>query len=88
MKMAASLALANLARKPVPDSVREAMAGRKFEFGPEYIIPTPFDPRLKTELPIAIAKAAMDSGVATVAIDDFKQYEQELIERGKMFERK
>ena len=86
--MAAAMALANLTRKPVPDSVREACAGRKFEYGSEYIIPTPFDPRLKTELPIAIAKAAMESGIATVAIEDWKAYEQELLERGIMFEKK
>ena len=65
MKMAAAKALAELARKPVPDVVRKVYPDRDFLFGPNYIIPTPFDPRLIFELPVAIAKAAMDSGIAT-----------------------
>ena len=64
MKMAAAIALANLAKKPVPDSVKAAIPGRDFTFGPEYIIPTPFDPRLIFEIPVAVAKAAMESGIA------------------------
>jgi malate dehydrogenase (oxaloacetate-decarboxylating)(NADP+) len=64
MKMAAAIALANLAKKPVPDSVKAAIPGRKFTFGPEYIIPTPFDPRLIFEIPVAVAKAAHESGIA------------------------
>ena len=71
MKMAAAMALAQLAKKPVPDSVKEAIPGRDFTFGPEYIIPTPFDPRLIFDLPIAVAKAAMDSGIAKNPITDF-----------------
>jgi malate dehydrogenase (oxaloacetate-decarboxylating)(NADP+) len=71
MKMAAAIALAELAKKPVPDSVKEAIPGRDFTFGPDYIIPTPFDPRLIFELPVAIAKAAIDSGIAKKPITDF-----------------
>jgi malate dehydrogenase (oxaloacetate-decarboxylating)(NADP+) len=74
MKMAAALALAQLAKKPVPDSVRQAIPGRDFVFGPEYIIPTPFDPRLIFDLPIAVAKAAMESGIAKNPIVDFNVY--------------
>lgn len=64
MKMAAAIALANLAKKPVPQSVRKAIPGRDFIFGKEYIIPTPFDPRLIFEIPVEVAKAAMKSGIA------------------------
>ena len=71
MKMAASLALAKLAKQPVPEEVKKAIPGREFNFGRDYIIPTPFDPRLIFELPVAIAKAAMDSGSATYYIKDF-----------------
>jgi len=53
-----------LAHEPIPDEVKEAFPGRHMEFGPEYIIPTPFDPRLIKELPVAIAKAAMESKVS------------------------
>jgi len=59
MKMAAAIALANLAKQPVPESVKMAIPGRDFTFGREYVIPTPFDPRLIFELPVAITKAAM-----------------------------
>jgi len=64
MKMAAAIALANLAKKSVPDSVKAAIPGRDFTFGPEYIIPTPFDPRLIFDIPVAVAKAAHESGIA------------------------
>ena len=74
MKMAAANALAQLTKKPVPEAVRKAIPGRDFEFGRNYIIPTPFDPRLITELPVEIAKAAMASGVATNYIYDFTKY--------------
>lgn len=74
MKMAAAIALAQLAKKPVPDSVKKAIPGRDFTFGPDYIIPTPFDPRLIFDLPIAVAKAAMDSGIAKNPIKDFEVY--------------
>lgn len=76
MKMAAAMALANLARKPVPESVRKAIPGRDFVFGKEYIIPTPFDPRLIFELPVAVAKAAMKSGIAQNHIYDFDEYKR------------
>ena len=66
MKMAAAKALAQLAREPVPDVVKEAYEGKELKFGLEYIIPTPFDPRLITTVPVAVAKAAMESGVARV----------------------
>jgi malate dehydrogenase (oxaloacetate-decarboxylating)(NADP+) len=64
MKMAAAMALANLAKQPVPNVVKEVYKGRDIVFGKEYIIPTPFDPRLIFELPVAVAKAAMESGIA------------------------
>lgn len=78
MKMATAKALAALAREPVPDEVARAYGGKRFEFGPEYIIPTPFDPRLIYTLPPAVAKAAMDSGVAKIMIEDWNEYRHEL----------
>jgi malate dehydrogenase (oxaloacetate-decarboxylating)(NADP+) len=66
MKMAAALALSKLARLEVPAEVSNAYSGRKFVFGREYIIPSPFDPRLIYTIPQAVAQAAMDSGVAKV----------------------
>ena len=69
MKAAAAQAIANLARLPAHDSVAQAYGGRKLVFGPDYIIPTPFDPRLIGEIAVAVAKAAMDSGVAKKALD-------------------
>lgn len=81
MKMAAALALAGIARLPVPDSVKLAIPGRDFTFGREYVIPTPFDPRLISTLPVAVAKAAMASGTATVEIKDFEAYAKQLTER-------
>jgi malate dehydrogenase (oxaloacetate-decarboxylating)(NADP+) len=69
MKAAAAEAIAALARLPAHDSVAQAYGGRKLAFGPEYIIPTPFDPRLIAEIAPAVAKAAMDSGVAKRALD-------------------
>jgi|TARA_B110000305_G_C19321840_1_gene579355 malate dehydrogenase (oxaloacetate-decarboxylating)(NADP+) len=70
-----------MTKKPVPDAVRKAIPGRDFVFGRNYIIPTPFDPRLITELPVEIAKAAMASGVATNYIYDFEKYRKELLAR-------
>ena len=64
MKMAAALSLAKLAKLEVPEEVEKAYNGRKMTFGREYIIPTPFDPRLIFEVPVAVAKAAIESGVA------------------------
>lgn len=78
MKIAAAEALARLARKSVPDEVRKAYAGKKMIFGPDYIIPVPFDPRLMTTIPVAVAKAAMETGVARKNIDNLNQYKQEL----------
>ena len=78
MKMAAALALANLAREPVPDVVRMAYEGRNFTFGKEYIIPTPFDPRLLEVVSCAVAEAAEKSGSAQVPIRNWEQYLWEL----------
>lgn len=69
MKAAAAEAIAALARLPAHDSVAQAYGGRKLAFGPDYIIPTPFDPRLIAEIAPAVAKAAMDSGVARRSLD-------------------
>ncbi len=69
MKMAAVRALANLAKEPVPESVRAAYGGTKFSFGPEYLIPKPFDPRVLYYVAPAVAQAAIESGVAREAID-------------------
>ena len=66
MKMAAVKALADLAKEPVPDEVLKAYGKTKMEFGPDYIIPTPLDPRLQERLPAAISQAAIDSGVARI----------------------
>jgi malate dehydrogenase (oxaloacetate-decarboxylating)(NADP+) len=81
MKIAAAQALAELARADVPDEVLAAYAGRSMEFGPEYIIPTPFDPRLISTIPVAVAKAAMESGVARKPIKNIEQYKVELSAR-------
>ena len=78
MKLSAVKALADLARKTVPHSVSRAYAGEAFQFGPEYIIPKPFDLRVLTSVAPAVAQAAMDSGVARKPILDFKNYIQEL----------
>ena len=78
MKMAAALALAGLAKLEVPNSVKAAIPGRDFTFGREYVIPTPFDPRLISVLPCAVAKAAIESGTATHKIEDFEEYAKEL----------
>ncbi|MET0241403.1 MAG: NADP-dependent malic enzyme [Sphingobium sp.] len=69
MKVAAAEAIASLARLPAHESVAQAYGGRKLVFGPDYIIPTPFDPRLIVEIAPAVAKAAMDSGVARRMLD-------------------
>lgn len=81
MKMAAVKAIAALAKEPVPEQVNIAYAETKLTFGKEYIIPKPFDPRLIAKIPPAIAKAAMDSGVATEPIEDWARYEDELLHR-------
>ncbi len=81
MKLAAANALAGLAREDVPDEVAAAYHGRKLKFGPEYIIPTPFDPRLIWFVPPFIAKAAMDTGVARRPIEDMDAYRAGLAQR-------
>ncbi|MFT5673936.1 MAG: malate dehydrogenase (oxaloacetate-decarboxylating)(NADP+) [Polaribacter sp.] len=81
MKMAAVHALANLAKKSVPEQVNIVYDEVSLSFGREYIIPKPFDPRLIYEIPPAIAKAAMDSGVALEPISDWEKYREELMER-------
>ncbi|MDX6745658.1 NADP-dependent malic enzyme [Polaribacter sp. PL03] len=81
MKMAAVHALANLAKKSVPEQVNIVYDEVSLAYGREYIIPKPFDPRLIYEIPPAIAKAAMDSGVALEPIEDWEKYREELMER-------
>ena len=81
MKLAAAKALACLAKKPVPDIVNLAYNEKSLSFGPEYIIPKPVDPRLITTISMAVAKAAMDSGVATKPILNWDVYESQLAKR-------
>src|SRR5210317_1745891 len=81
MKVAAANAIAKLARDNVPDEVVAAYGGERPKYGREYIIPSTFDPRLITTIPMAVAKAAMDSGVAKKPIQDFDKYETQLAER-------
>ena len=81
MKMAAVHALADLAKKTVPEQVNIVYDEVSLSFGREYIIPKPFDPRLIYEIPPAIAKAAMDSGVALEPIEDWEKYRDALMER-------
>ena len=78
MKMAAALALAAMTKETVPEFVNIAYDKTKLTFGKNYIIPKPFDPRLITEIPPMVAKAAMDSGVAREPIENWEQYEEEL----------
>lgn len=77
MKIAAANALAQLAKEPVPASVTKAYDGENLKFGPDYIIPVPFDPRLIHTIPHAVAKAAIDTGVARKQIN-LESYKQEL----------
>jgi len=81
MKMAAVHALAALAKESVPEQVNIAYGATKLTFGRDYIIPSPFDPRLITKVAPAVARAAMESGVAQNPIHDWKKYEEELLER-------
>ncbi|PSJ62237.1 NADP-dependent malic enzyme [Pseudaminobacter soli (ex Li et al. 2025)] len=81
MKIAAAHALADLARKDVPDDVAAAYQGNRPKFGPNYIIPVPFDPRLISAIPVAVARAAMDTGVARRPILDLDKYANELSAR-------
>ena len=81
MKIAAAKAIAELAKEDVPDEVANAYPGKRPQYGPEYIIPSPFDPRLISKVPPAVAKAAMDTGVARKAIVDMDQYASDLSAR-------
>ena len=81
MKIAAAEALAKLAREDVPDEVTAAGTGARVQFGPDYIIPNAFDPRLISRLPPAVARAAMDSGVARRPIADLRRYARDLAGR-------
>ena len=78
MKIAAAKALAKLAREPVPDEVAAAYGGRNMQFGPNYIIPTPFDPRLIYTIPPAVAQAAMETGVARKPLKSIEKYRKDL----------
>ena len=81
MKIAAAKAIADLAKEDVPDEVANAYPGQRPQYGPDYIIPSPFDPRLISRVPPAVAKAAMETGVARKAIVDMDQYMSELSAR-------
>lgn len=81
MKMAAVRALADLTKEPVPEQVNITYDTTRLTFGKNYIIPKPFDPRLIAKIPPAVAKAAMESGVAKAPIQDWKKYEEELLLR-------
>ncbi len=81
MKIAAAYAIAALAREEVPDEVTAAYRGRMLRYGRDYLIPTPFDPRLITHVPPAVAKAAMESGVARRPIVDLERYRADLRSR-------
>ena len=81
MKMAAVKALADLAKESVPEQVNLVYDKTRLTFGRDYIIPKPFDPRLISTIPIAVAKAAIESGVATESIDDWDRYKEELTGR-------
>ncbi len=81
MKMAAVKALAKLAKEPVPEQVNIAYGETRLTFGKDYIIPKPFDPRLISEVPPAVAKAAMESGVAKHHITDWENYKDSLLQR-------
>jgi malate dehydrogenase (oxaloacetate-decarboxylating)(NADP+) len=78
MKLAATLALADLTKKNVPESVLKAYNADKIEFGKDYIIPKPFDPRVLVDVSLAVAKAAVNSGVAKEPISDWTEYERKL----------
>ena len=79
--MAAVYALAELAKEPVPENVNVVYGETKLTFGRDYIIPKPFDPRLISKIPLKVAKAAIDSGVARLEIDNWERYERELESR-------
>lgn len=81
MKLAAARALADLAREPVPDEVLRAYGTRSLSFGEDYVLPKPLDPRILTAVTPAVARAAMESGVATRPIEDMEAYARQLRRR-------
>ena len=81
MKIAAAKAIAKLAKEDVPDEVVAAMGGERPRYGKNYIIPSTFDPRLISVIPAAVAKAAIDTNVARVKIDNFENYKDQLKQR-------
>ena len=81
MKIAAAHAIANLAKEDVPDEVVAAMGGERPHYGKEYIIPSTFDPRLISVIPTAVAKAAIETGVARININNFENYKDQLKQR-------
>jgi malate dehydrogenase (oxaloacetate-decarboxylating)(NADP+) len=81
MKLACAQALADLARQDVPEEVAAAYHGKRPSYGPDYIIPAPFDPRLISEIPPYVAQAAMDTGVARKPIKDMDAYKKSLARR-------
>ena len=81
MKIAAAHAIANLAKEDVPDEVVAAMGGERPHYGKDYIIPSTFDPRLISVIPAAVAKAAMDTDVARIKINDLENYKDQLKQR-------
>ncbi len=85
MKMAAALALAKLAKEPVPASIKEAYNGVEFSFGPEYVVPKPFDPRVIEWEAVAVARAACEEGLAAKPITDWDAYAEQLKKRMERF---
>jgi malate dehydrogenase (oxaloacetate-decarboxylating)(NADP+) len=81
MKLAASKALAALTKEPVPDSIAKVYNVDKLSFGRDYIIPKPLDPRLISRVTLAVAKAAIETGVARIEIKDWKAYKDSLDKR-------
>jgi malate dehydrogenase (oxaloacetate-decarboxylating)(NADP+) len=81
MKLAAVHAIADLAKEPVPEAVILAYNVQNLQFGREYFIPKPFDNRLITKVSSAVAKAAIDSGIARKTIENFEEYENQLLDR-------
>ena len=81
MKIAAVNAIASLAKKRVPDEVVAAMGGERPKYGKDYIIPSTFDPRLISVIPVAVAKAALKTKVARKKIENFETYAEQLKQR-------
>ena len=85
MKAAAARALASLAKEPVPEEVKKAYGGKEFSFGRDYIVPKPFDPRVIEREAVAVARAAVEDGVAQEPITDWDGYVMKLRERMKSY---